>query len=75
MLNRERHPSSYLWNFSGEEKGFVTLTSGVAWTIESRGLGSASLLPSDINATIVDEKSDGATAGRLFVAGNPFIII
>ena len=41
----------------------------VAWTIESRGFGSGSSLPSDINATVVDEHSDGATAGRLFVAG------
>jgi len=40
----------------------------VAWTIESRGFGSNSL-PSDINAAIVDENSDGTTAGRIFVAG------
>lgn len=45
------------------------LKIGASWSIEGNLTGVGALLPTDINALVVDEKCDGAAAGRIFVAG------
>ncbi len=47
------------------------LKLAASWSIEGNltGVGGHPLLPTDINALVVDENCDGAAAGRIFVAG------
>jgi hypothetical protein len=47
------------------------LKLAASWSIEGNvtGVGGHPLLPTDINALVVDENCDGAAAGKIFVAG------